>query len=91
MATSSFNGEVIVWSVVSCHMLSKLQPVHPSMPAECEWLYAQVWRLVFFALLFIVNEDRAVHKVLFLESRVDLAKSAATLVASGPCGNSLTT
>lgn len=43
--------------------------------------------IVYNLTVFISDhEDRAVHKVLFLDRRAHLCKTAATLVASGPCG-----
>ena len=78
--------QVIVWSVVSCHMLSKLQGTYSSIPLECMQFLNSVAACACSFFHVTVNEDKAVHRILFLESRVESTKTAATLIASGPYG-----
>jgi hypothetical protein len=75
-----------VWSVVSCHMLARLRVPRPASISH-ESMYTVLLNSVYIkSLPFAVDENVAVHRVLFLDKRVHLSKTTATLVASGPLG-----
>ncbi|XP_043917898.1 WD repeat-containing protein 49-like [Protopterus annectens] len=67
LATSSYNGEVIVWNLISGHILCHLWSTTPSPPDAND-------------------DDLNICKVLFIPSRTEKKKTAASLVASGPKG-----
>ena len=76
---------------MSCHMLARLKvPISPSSPSalsESIIMHAHHNSAVLTDEPLLVDETRAVHRVLFLDRRTQSCKTAATLVASGPYGN----
>uniref|UniRef100_H3B9M3 Uncharacterized protein n=1 Tax=Latimeria chalumnae TaxID=7897 RepID=H3B9M3_LATCH len=72
LATSSYDGEVIVWNLISGHILCHLNS-KSIVPFDKQSAHRQ-------------GDDLSVSKVLFIQSRTDRKTTAASLVASGPAG-----